>query len=225
MSWHLLSYKIKTVLDGLGFVQAPEMFTVAKLPTSLDNRVYCIRSEGMVPNPAWREVNDRFFPQEMLQVDAIYSLEANTQQAYDVAMELNHQLVASVADPDNRSGTSRIVHFVSTRVVMFESTGFWLVVENNFFVELITLHTPVVSTGTEPAYVIAPSPAFGALYDGMVVIFQAHATNTGNVTLTVNGLAPKTVKEQTAQLSVGDIVENHLVCCVYDGTQFQFKRR
>lgn len=68
-----------------------------------------------------------------------------------------------------------------------------------------------VDTGTANTCVVAYTPAFTALVDGMVLWFKAAATNTGATTLRVNGIgaAPAAVVgAANAPLQGGEIVAN-----------------
>jgi hypothetical protein len=66
------------------------------------------------------------------------------------------------------------------------------------------------------------SVSAGAYAAGQTFRFVAAATNTGAVTLNVNGLGPKAItKEGTTALVAGDIVSGQVVNVTYDGTRFQ----
>lgn len=65
------------------------------------------------------------------------------------------------------------------------------------------------------------TPALSSYETGMVVNFIAAATNTGAVTLNLNGLGAKTVQERGTALTGAELVANRPVQVVYDGTNFQ----
>jgi hypothetical protein len=81
--------------------------------------------------------------------------------------------------------------------------------------------TSVAGTNTITAS-ITPSPTVYAA--GQTFHFTAAATNTGAVTLNINGLGAKSVTKQgTVALAAGDIASAAVVTVVYDGTQFQLQ--
>jgi len=80
----------------------------------------------------------------------------------------------------------------------------------------------VTTTGTATAYAYAATQAISALYDGLILTFDAHTTNTGSATLAVDGLSATTLKKHNDQnLAAGDIEAGQKVMVVYDGTNFQ----
>lgn len=79
--------------------------------------------------------------------------------------------------------------------------------------------TSIAGTDTITAS-ITPSPA--AYTAGQTFRFVAAATNTGAVTLNVNGLGAKAItKDGTAALTAGELRSGAVMEVVYDGTQFQ----
>lgn len=82
-----------------------------------------------------------------------------------------------------------------------------------------TYLTSVAGTNTITASL---APALTAYKAGQVFRFVAAATNTGAVTLNVNGLGAKAVtKSGSSPLEVGDIAAGAAIQVTYDGTQFQ----
>lgn len=80
----------------------------------------------------------------------------------------------------------------------------------------------IVTTGTATAYAYAATQTISALYDGLILTFDAHTTNSGSATLAVDGLSATTLKKFTDQnLAAGDIEIGQKVMVVYDGTNFQ----
>lgn len=79
-----------------------------------------------------------------------------------------------------------------------------------------------VDSGAANAMVITPAPALASYVAGQKFIIKVAATNTGSVTLNVNGLGVKNVTKQGAvSLGAGDILIGQLILVDYDGTQFQ----
>lgn len=84
----------------------------------------------------------------------------------------------------------------------------------------------VLARGTEAQgasvndYVLTLSPAPAAYTTG-VFVFKATHTNTGAVTLAINALAAKTLKDVEGNaLAAGDIGNGTVVAAYYDGTDF-----
>jgi hypothetical protein len=73
--------------------------------------------------------------------------------------------------------------------------------------------------------VLSLTPALTVYPTGGVFYFKAAATNTGNVTININGLGAKSIKKQTlgglVELKPGDIQGGTIQVIAYDGTQFQ----
>lgn len=75
--------------------------------------------------------------------------------------------------------------------------------------------------GATNAFEVNLDPAPSAYTEGMLVHFVAANDATGAATLELNGLGPKSlVKEGSAALVSGDIVENQMVSAIYDGANF-----
>jgi len=75
--------------------------------------------------------------------------------------------------------------------------------------------------GTGDAITVTHTPAWPALVPGQLLIFKAAATNTGAVTVDVDGLGAKPmVKRDGSAMSVDDIKVNTGVIAVYDGTSY-----
>ena len=67
------------------------------------------------------------------------------------------------------------------------------------------------------------SPALTAYTTGATFEFIAAATNTGAVTINIDGLGAKDIKlNSTVALSGGEIVSGQVVVITYDGTRFQY---
>lgn len=76
---------------------------------------------------------------------------------------------------------------------------------------------PVTATGSSNAYAVTLTPAPAALVDGLTVCMKANFTNTGSVTLNVNGLGAVQVRKLgSAQLVSGDILNGQKVLLQYD---------
>ena len=78
------------------------------------------------------------------------------------------------------------------------------------------------STASGNDYAVQLRVAPQAYSAGMILSFKATWTNTGPITLNVNGLGAKTVfKNVNEAVVAGDIVPNQIVSVIYDGTAFQ----
>jgi hypothetical protein len=78
------------------------------------------------------------------------------------------------------------------------------------------------SSGSSNAYVLAADQTIGALYDGLILCFDANFANTDSATLDVDSQGAKTiVKNGDAHLIDGDIIAGQKVYVVYDGAAFQ----
>lgn len=78
-------------------------------------------------------------------------------------------------------------------------------------------------TGAANAAVLTFAPAIPALVDGMVLWFKAFATNTGPMTLNVNGLGVKDVVGSAHNpLQAGEIVANGKCQVIYNATLGKF---
>src|SRR5882672_1491173 len=74
----------------------------------------------------------------------------------------------------------------------------------------------VVSTGTQPAYVLTVSQTFAAYAAGMVFAFKAHASATGAVTLNVNTKGAVNVLDSKGnQLGSGDVLTGGVYIVAY----------
>lgn len=81
--------------------------------------------------------------------------------------------------------------------------------------------TYAAATGTD-TITMSLTPAITAYVTGMVLTFKAAATNTGAVTLNVNGVGAKAIKKNVSDaLVAGDITIGQIVDVSYDGTNFQ----
>jgi hypothetical protein len=73
--------------------------------------------------------------------------------------------------------------------------------------------------------VLSLNPALTVYPTGGVFYFKSAATNTGNVTININGLGAKSIKKQTlggvVELKPGDIQGGTMHAIAYDGVQFQ----
>lgn len=90
----------------------------------------------------------------------------------------------------------------------------------------IALKSPVVevatTSGTQPTYVLTPSPAITAYATGQEFTILIHSANTGAATINISGLGAKAItKNGATALSSGDLALNGEYKIVYDGTQFQ----
>jgi hypothetical protein len=96
-------------------------------------------------------------------------------------------------------------------------------VKGNFVsVSSVETGTYLADTGAANNYAVAPRPAITAYTNGLKITFQAANGNTGVSTLSVNGLAAKTIKKSVGtDLAAGDILANQILTVTYDGTNFQ----
>jgi len=79
-----------------------------------------------------------------------------------------------------------------------------------------------LTTGSANAYSLSLNPGLANYYTGLVVHFKANFSNTGAVTLNIDGLGAVPLKRNYDQdLSSGDIKNGQLVIVMYDGTNFQ----
>lgn len=75
--------------------------------------------------------------------------------------------------------------------------------------------------GTGDAITLTHSPAFTAYATGMEIRFKAGASNTGAVTVNVDGIGAKSLKTMAgAALASGDLVLGRIYTAAYDGTDF-----
>ena len=66
------------------------------------------------------------------------------------------------------------------------------------------------------------NPAITQYILGMVINFKTSASNTGAVTIQLNGLAPVALmKNGAVQLDSMDLISNQMVTAIYDGNYFQ----
>lgn len=86
----------------------------------------------------------------------------------------------------------------------------------------ITHHGYWADSGTADAMVITPSPAITAYAVGQeFLVKKSAASNTGAVTLNVNGLGAKSIKNEVGDDPIaGEIPLSSFVQVVYDGTNF-----
>lgn len=80
-------------------------------------------------------------------------------------------------------------------------------------------------TGTDTLTATAPV-LMSAYATGQVFHFLAAGTNTGAVTININGIGAKSIKTQEgADLSAGDLTSGLAVQIIYDGTNFQYSNK
>lgn len=78
------------------------------------------------------------------------------------------------------------------------------------------------ASGSVNAFAVSILPAPLSYVTGQTVHFKANSTNTGAVTLNLNGLGVRQIKKNYNQdLTSGDIKNGQLVSVMYDGTVFQ----
>lgn len=65
------------------------------------------------------------------------------------------------------------------------------------------------------------TPAIGAYVEGMAVDIKVQATNTGPVTLNLNGVGAVSVKFRGSDVQPGDLVDGQIYRFYYDGSFFQ----
>jgi hypothetical protein len=81
--------------------------------------------------------------------------------------------------------------------------------------------TYFVATGSSSAYVGSLDPALDAYSEGLAITFKVPATNTGAVTLNMDGLGARALKRPDGQNPLaGALVAGSLAQAVYDGTAF-----
>ena len=82
-----------------------------------------------------------------------------------------------------------------------------------------------VDTGTANTYVVALDPPITTYTAGLMIYFMATNANTGASTLAIDGLTATAMKKSVSSaLESGDILDNEMIFCVYDGTNFQLIR-
>lgn len=80
-------------------------------------------------------------------------------------------------------------------------------------------------TGTDTITAVAPV-LMSAYATGQVFHFLATGTNTGAVTININGIGAKAIKTQDgSDLASGDITSGLAVQIIYDGTNFQYSNK
>lgn len=81
----------------------------------------------------------------------------------------------------------------------------------------------LVSTvgGTADAITLTVTPGPSSLVEGLRVLFKAASTNTGAVTIDLNGLGARNVKAVGATLNASDIRAGTYYEVMYDGTDWQ----
>ncbi len=81
--------------------------------------------------------------------------------------------------------------------------------------------------GTADVITLTCSPVVASYSNGLRLSFRATSTNTGAVTVNVDGLGAKNVYKMSSgtltALSAGDIASGGIYDIVYDGTQFQLR--
>ena len=81
-----------------------------------------------------------------------------------------------------------------------------------------------VDTGIADAYLIN-APGYVGYTNTDLVLFQASHANTGASTLSINSLIAKPLKKKSGtsfvDLASGDIIENEMIYCAYNGEFFQ----
>lgn len=83
------------------------------------------------------------------------------------------------------------------------------------------LYNYAADTGSTDAYKI-PIPSITAYITGLKITFLTVTANTDAATVTINGLAAKTLKKLRDQdVVTGDIEASQIIDAVYDGTNFQ----
>lgn len=82
-----------------------------------------------------------------------------------------------------------------------------------------------IDSGVADAYVVTLDPSISVLTTGMMIYFMATNPNTGASTIAVDGLTATAIKKSVSSaLESGDILDNEIIFCVYDGTNFQLIR-
>ena len=83
--------------------------------------------------------------------------------------------------------------------------------------------TYAVDTGTANAYIVAYTPTFAALTDGMSLCFRAVNANTGASTLNVNGIGAHTIRNNASQPLVGgEILAGQQITVIWNATNTSF---
>jgi len=79
-----------------------------------------------------------------------------------------------------------------------------------------------IDSGTANTYVVTLNPPVTAYTAGMMIYFIATNPNSGASTVAVDGLTAVPMKKAVStDLASGDILDNQIICCIYDGTIFQ----
>ncbi|KKN27847.1 hypothetical protein LCGC14_0860400 [marine sediment metagenome] len=105
-------------------------------------------------------------------------------------------------------------------ILYTKADEFFIVNDTGTHHDLLTPDMPrlyaIASGGGTNAIAIAPSPAITAYAQGQRFHFRAQHTNTGPVTLNVNGQGPKAIKKHgNVVLVAGDIKASHIVEVVF----------
>jgi DNA/RNA endonuclease YhcR with UshA esterase domain len=78
-----------------------------------------------------------------------------------------------------------------------------------------------VASGTN-AITFSLTPAITSYTSGTTISFKAVGNNTGNVTVSINGLTAQNLyKNVSSNLSPNDILNGQIISIIYDGTNFQ----
>ncbi len=80
----------------------------------------------------------------------------------------------------------------------------------------------IVTGNSGNDYTFAAKGTYSAYYDGMVIVFDCNASNTGAATIDVDGIGAKSIKKHNdVALASGDLETGGKYMIVYDGTNFQ----
>lgn len=80
----------------------------------------------------------------------------------------------------------------------------------------------VADTGAANALVVAPTPALGGYFEGLMLAIKVAAANTGAATIDVSGLGLRNIVRRDGSAAVaGDLFAGEMAILVYDGAAFR----
>lgn len=132
---------IQALLIASGFVESKETFTLDELPASISDKAFSVTLDSIEPSTA--DLNDRFFPIEVLRITAIYFVGNNSFAKYENAVAWNEDLISLVMNPTNWHASVRNITFAgsSTSTKETESKNY-VMIENTFNMEVSLLYVP-----------------------------------------------------------------------------------
>ncbi len=135
---------ISSLLITSGFVESKETITLDELPSSISDKAFSITLDSIDLGTA--ELHDRFFPMEKVKITAIYFIGNNSFAKYENGVSWNEDLISLVVNPSNYDTTVRNITFAgSTPSTKQTEAKNYIVIENNFDVEVELLYAPVLN--------------------------------------------------------------------------------